>query len=72
MWRLSRIHKAGSPTQPGRSETGKSENWERPLGGTDFVIARTGGDFNVPIRKAAWGGLKNKRQGDSDECNQQH
>src|ERR1700685_3738990 len=43
-----------SPFQPGRSEPGKSENWGRPSGGTDFLIARTGGDFNVPIRKAAW------------------
>jgi hypothetical protein len=39
--------------QPGRSEPGKSENWGRPSGGTDFLIARTGGDFNVPIRKTA-------------------
>jgi hypothetical protein len=43
-----------SPFQPGRSEPSKSENWGRPSGGTDFLIARTGGDFNVPIRKAAW------------------
>src|SRR5580658_2385815 len=43
-----------SPFQPGRSEPCKSENWGQPSGGTDFLIARTGGDFNVPIRKAAW------------------
>src|ERR1700677_1271055 len=41
-----------SPLQPRRSEPGKSENWGKPSGGTDFLIARTGGDFNVPIRKA--------------------
>jgi hypothetical protein len=40
-----------SPFQPGRSEPGKSENWGRPSGGTDFLIARTGGDFNVPIKR---------------------
>jgi hypothetical protein len=39
-----------------RSEPGKSENWGQLLGGTDFLIARTGGDFTVPIRKAAWCG----------------
>jgi hypothetical protein len=43
-----------SRLRPGRSEPGKSENWGEPSGGTDFLIARTGGDFNVPIRKAAW------------------
>src|SRR5271156_4539815 len=48
-----------SPFKPGRSETGKSENWGRPSGGTDFLIARTGGDFNVPIRKAVWRGWQN-------------
>ena len=42
-----------------RSEPGKSENWGRPSGGTDFLIARTGGGFTVPIRKAAWRGREN-------------
>src|SRR5580700_6370816 len=48
-----------SPFQPGRSEPGKSENWGQPSGGTDFLIARTGGDFNVPIKKAGWRDRRN-------------
>ena len=28
-------------------------------GGTDFLIAGTGGGFNVPIRKAAWRNRQN-------------
>ena len=44
----------GSPLQPGRSEPGKAENWGQPSGGTDSLIARTGVDFNVPIRNAVW------------------
>jgi hypothetical protein len=39
--------------KPGRSYTAQFENRGRPLGGTDFLIAGTGGDFNVPIRTSA-------------------
>jgi hypothetical protein len=55
-----------SPLQLGRSEPGKSENWGRPSGGTNFLIARTGGDFNVPIRKAAWRGQISIRRIEND------
>jgi hypothetical protein len=48
-----------SPFQPGRSETHANlkiggNRQTRLSGGTDFLIARTGGDFNVPIKKAVW------------------
>jgi hypothetical protein len=43
-----------SPGLPWRSVPGKAENWGQPLGGADFLIARHGGDFSVPIRKAVW------------------
>jgi hypothetical protein len=33
--------------------TTQFENWGRPSGGTDFLIAGTGEGFNVPIRKTA-------------------
>jgi hypothetical protein len=29
-------------------------------GGADFLIAQTGGDFTVPIRKAVWRGCNKK------------
>jgi len=31
----------------------KAENWGKPSGGADFLIAGTGAGFNVPIKKAA-------------------
>jgi hypothetical protein len=35
-------------------------------GGTDFSIARTGWDFTVPIRKAAWCGREFSGDGQAD------
>ena len=35
----------------GEVDCGKAENWWQPSGGTDFLIARTGGEFNVPIKR---------------------
>ena len=43
----------GSPQSRGVATPRKAENWGEPSGGTDFLIAGTGGGFNVPIRKTA-------------------
>src|SRR5439155_23877903 len=32
----------------------QAENWGRPLGGADFLLARTGGGFRPPREKAVW------------------
>jgi hypothetical protein len=32
----------------------QAENWGRPLGGTDFLLERTGGGFRAAHQKAAW------------------
>jgi hypothetical protein len=37
----------------GAQRTAQFENWEKPSGGTDFLIERTGEDFREPIREAA-------------------
>jgi hypothetical protein len=50
---------------PGRSEPRKAENGWVPLRGDDFPIARTGGDFNVPISKVRV--LRPANSGDSPE-----
>jgi hypothetical protein len=44
----------GKSLSAGAERNGRIGKLERPLGGTDFLIAWLGGDFNVPTRKAAW------------------
>jgi hypothetical protein len=41
------------PPQPGRKRIGQAENWGQPLGGTDFLLARSGGGFKPGIIQAA-------------------
>jgi hypothetical protein len=45
------------PRKSGRTRsverTGQAENWGRPFGGTDFLLARPGIGFNVPVNQAA-------------------
>jgi len=45
----NKVPKAGAERYPR-----KLQNWGRPSGGTDFLLARHGRDFSVPIEKAAW------------------
>src|SRR5579884_2683702 len=46
------------------ARSGQAENWGRPSGGTDFLLACPGGGFSVPERKAG-GGLSRSGQGES-------
>jgi hypothetical protein len=48
----------------GAERTGQVGKLGATSGGTDFLIARAGGGFTVPIRKAALASLANHR-GDS-------
>jgi len=48
------------PEQPGREFTPAyrhAENWGRPLGGANFLLAGTGDGFSVPSIKGVWCGV---------------
>src|SRR5579884_1011727 len=46
------------------AQSRQAENWGRPSGGTDFLLACHGGGFSVPERKAG-GGLTRREDGES-------
>src|ERR1700684_2976639 len=54
------------PPQSGAQRTGQAENWGRPSGGTDFLLARPGGGFSVTSRRpcvvAVTGGWRRLRK----------
>jgi hypothetical protein len=43
----------------GAERNAQAENWGKPSGGADFLLARPGWDFSVPIKKAVWRNRKN-------------
>jgi hypothetical protein len=49
----------GKSLLAGAERNGQVGKLGATFGGTDFLIARAGGDFNVPIKKAVWRGRVN-------------
>ena len=56
------------PCSPGRSSrqrSGQAENWGRPSGGTDFLLARTGDGFISALEGSTCAGLTHLLEGEN-------
>jgi hypothetical protein len=52
---MAQTGKTAKPEQ--KRDACKAENWGRPSGGTNYLIAGTGAVLNVPIKQAVLAGL---------------